>query len=644
MKALAFALLLATLMLLAAYASGDSEREYHLKLLAVSEDGSSGLTADMRVEIAQGAGKVFIEAEPVTKLDTRISTGIAKEIACESLGISDRCKGYDFFFRIRAKASLIGGPSAGAAAAALAAAAVDSLDINQSIAVTGTINSGGLIGEVGGLKQKIDAAAEAGIARVLIPLGERHFRPANKSGSIDLVEYGKSAGVDVVEVGDIREVLFHLTGKSYSEGEHSLDIDQSYSEKMSELAAGICGRSEALSSHLAQGNISSIKAELNVSGILGDAAFPEKVLEAASNMTKEGLKQEESGNHYSAASFCFGANVRYSYLSLLERNLSLPEAVQEINSVSGMIDNFEGKIPEPESIASLQVRGTVKDRLQEARQLLNLSSEDFGRQNLNDGLYRLAFAKERLGSAEAWNRFMGSHDSDYAIGEPALRTGCVTRLQEAEEYMQYLELYLPGVLKSAELSLVYSELKEKDYSACIFSASLVKAKTSAMLSALGGSENLTGLIDRKLEAAKRGIIRQARNREFPIVGYSYYEYASTLKATDQPSALLFSEYALELSNLNIYVDGSAKASVAPLQAAKAKRTYFAAFAAGFAAGLIVAAARASSARRLLRRKRKLIIIKGRRRQGSRMQEPNPGRPRREAGPPGQKEVIRTTLK
>jgi hypothetical protein len=39
---------------------------------------------------------------------------------------------------------------------------------------------------------------------------------------------------------------------------------------------------------------------------------------------------------------------------------------------------------------------------------------------------------------------------------------------------------------------------------------------------------------------------------FPILGYSYYEYAESLKEPDMYSALLYSEYALELSNLGMY--------------------------------------------------------------------------------------------
>ena len=36
------------------------------------------------------------------------------------------------------------------------------------------------------------------------------------------------------------------------------------------------------------------------------------------------------------------------------------------------------------------------------------------------------------------------------------------------------------------------------------------------------------------------------------MGYSYYEYAQSLREEDPFSALLFTEYALELSNLDIY--------------------------------------------------------------------------------------------
>ena len=45
---------------------------------------------------------------------------------------------------------------------------------------------------------------------------------------------------------------------------------------------------------------------------------------------------------------------------------------------------------------------------------------------------------------------------------------------------------------------------------------------------------------------------------FPIIGYSYFEYAKSLTETDNSSAFLFSEYALEFSGLDVYFEKSTK--------------------------------------------------------------------------------------
>ena len=234
--------------------SGSNEKEYGLKLLAVTEQGE-GLTAGLFLKLAPGTGNVFIQAEPVTKLDTRTSIRLAKETACQTIeAIAENCNKHDFFYRIEANASLVGGPSAGAAAAALTVAALDEAPINKSVAVTGTINSGGLVGQVGGLNDKIQAASAAGLTEALIPDGERYLKIFNDSSTtpgetrnntVDLVDYGKSLGVNVVEVSDIQEVLLHLTGRNYTTPEKNLEIDKHYSEVMDKLAGEICGRSQS---------------------------------------------------------------------------------------------------------------------------------------------------------------------------------------------------------------------------------------------------------------------------------------------------------------------------------------------------------------------------------------------------------------
>src|SRR3989344_5493554 len=124
--------------------------QHHLKLLAVEETptGYVGSDADLYLELKDGSGRVFLETTPLTKLDTQISTRFAKEIACDHFDLN--CDSYDFFYTINADSSIIGGPSAGAAIAALPTIAVLDLPYNQEITLTGTINSGGIIGPVGG--------------------------------------------------------------------------------------------------------------------------------------------------------------------------------------------------------------------------------------------------------------------------------------------------------------------------------------------------------------------------------------------------------------------------------------------------------------------------------------------------------------
>ncbi|MEK6901034.1 MAG: S16 family serine protease, partial [Nanoarchaeota archaeon] len=134
--------------------SAQNGKQYHLKLLAVQEEGTTyiGSNADLYLELKEGTGRVFLDTFPLTKADTQISTRFAKDIACTHFKLD--CDYYDFIFTIRATSNIVGGPSAGAAAAALTTIAVLDLPYTQDVAVTGTINSGGIIGPVGGVKEK----------------------------------------------------------------------------------------------------------------------------------------------------------------------------------------------------------------------------------------------------------------------------------------------------------------------------------------------------------------------------------------------------------------------------------------------------------------------------------------------------------
>ena len=192
-----------------------AQEPYHIKLLAVEEYNSTyvGSDADLYLELKEGSGRVFLDTFPFTKIDTQISTRFAKEIACSHFKLG--CNKYDFIYTIKAKANIIGGPSAGAAIAALTTIAVLDLNYDDQVAITGTINSGGIIGQVGGVKEKLQAASSMGLQKALIPKGSSAFseNPEDNKSSINLVEYARdNLSLETIEVIDLDEVVFHFTG------------------------------------------------------------------------------------------------------------------------------------------------------------------------------------------------------------------------------------------------------------------------------------------------------------------------------------------------------------------------------------------------------------------------------------------------
>src|SRR3989338_3071045 len=233
-------LLIAFLLAVPAVSAGQGT----IALLALieSDGNSTGTLASLDLETRSGAERVFLETVPLTKIATQISMRFAQQIACAEL--DKECTSTDFFYTIRATPGIVGGPSAGAAAAVLAAALLDSRTLDSSVGVTGTINSGGLIGPVGGLQQKIQAAAAGGLKKVLIPAGTAILKEDGKT--VSLVEYGKSVGIEVVEVSTLDDALQQFTGNGIVRAQTKFSIEPSYAALMKEIALDLCSRSSGI--------------------------------------------------------------------------------------------------------------------------------------------------------------------------------------------------------------------------------------------------------------------------------------------------------------------------------------------------------------------------------------------------------------
>ena len=546
-----FALFILILLLPCAYAASN-----HITLLTVAETTNKtisevGGTADLYLTIRQGKGAIFIDSFPLTRIDTQSSIRYANQIACDFL--QEDCTRYDFFYTIRADSSMMGGPSAGGAIAVLTVAVLDGQRIRQDTAMTGTINSGGILGPVAGITSKIDGAKNAGIKKVLIPalttkkeIGFENKTIHNAQGVTNKTNETKtnetnnrmnksvvqeplrngivqelSSGIDVIGVGTLEEALFEFTGKEYVHTLADIIVPKEYTTKMAVINEMICNRTTLLQTTIASRNIS-----------YNDTLNYTQRIERLQNRA------------YSKASLCFSQNVELNAL-LLNNSARRYSLQQELQT---KVKLFEATVLNKSiiTISDLETYAIVKERIEESRVFLE------GLNKSDPNPRELAYAEERLVSAQIWSTFFGMSGNTVLIDKAHLQKACLSKLAEAEERINYVRWYAPDLITMTAFEEAQSQ-SIKDPILCILSASQAKAQANLVANALSVEEqSVDALIEQKLLAAQIVVRKQQAKGFFPILGYSYTQYAEDLRVDAQYSALIFAEYALEISNLDIY--------------------------------------------------------------------------------------------
>lgn len=528
---------------------------YSIPLLAVSETdaGLKGSVAELQLQILPGSGRVFIDSFPFNEMDLQVSTRYAKDLACK---FSDTdCSGLDFFYTIRANASIVGGPSAGASIAFLTIAALEGLEYDPSIALTGTINAGYIVGPVGGLKEKIDAAANAGIKKVLIPLGEGS--QIVESSELNIIEYGKSKNVEVKEVFDLYDVVYEYSGKNLSTEATKPDPAE-FSKTMKTISDGLCEMAFQLNASLP----SSIP-----DSSLGMYEKSQQNLLLAVNETSK-------SNYYSAASFCFGSLNDLLTIQLELSNLSKQYLPVLISMTRGNAESLKSELQKDyKTLGDLQVYAAIIERIEEAElhleaaeELLNesinisilapLLEEKVDEIVYNGIINSIAYAINRIYSAELWQSFLGFDKQVVNLNEATLEQACVSKISEVTGILDYFSTSFPSLLEESRgiLKKAQDNREEGNYELCIYQASSAKAQLNNLMSSIYlPVEYYNKSIEGKIKAAEREIAEQQNKQSFPIMGYSYLEYSKTLyELGDLYSASLYADYALELSNLDVY--------------------------------------------------------------------------------------------
>lgn len=192
-------------------------------LAAVDQNGN-GVVTPLIVEVKPGDGKILTNIEKLLFwVDTQQSIQAAKDVAGNVTGIDTNR--YDIIYTVKSNATLVGGPSAGAALTVATIAALEKKQLKPDVMMTGTINPDGTIGEVGGVMEKAQAAKDLGIKIFLVPEGEgtqTYYKPeenctrranflfcTTKHNEVT-VNIGEDVGISVIEVGNVTDALKYM--------------------------------------------------------------------------------------------------------------------------------------------------------------------------------------------------------------------------------------------------------------------------------------------------------------------------------------------------------------------------------------------------------------------------------------------------
>jgi uncharacterized protein len=154
-----------------------------INALAVGPTGGAVLPIKVTL-LTPGDGRAYVAGVPEAGEGFGPSAQIALYVAARYSGRP--YTNYTALLRVLASDAQVGGPSASGYITVALFALMNNLTLRGDMAMTGIILPDGLVGPVGGVSQKVSAAAEKGIKTVL--------------------------GMRVVEIGTLEDAIYYLTG------------------------------------------------------------------------------------------------------------------------------------------------------------------------------------------------------------------------------------------------------------------------------------------------------------------------------------------------------------------------------------------------------------------------------------------------
>ncbi|MBI2665286.1 hypothetical protein HYX12_01530 [Candidatus Woesearchaeota archaeon] len=449
--------------------------------------------------------------------------------------------------------------------------------------ITGTINSGGIIGPVGGVKEKLIAASQNGLKKVLVASGTKEQLAADNSlnnkemvgdnltntanneatnssnpliqpnsivlptklnQSLNDTESSRNKpntinNLEIIEVINLDEVISQFSGVDLNHKELNITVDKEYSKIMQSLQMLLCSRTEQLEKELREERI----------------IVPSNLTEEIEKKKKAAFNATASEDYYSAASMCFSNNINLKEEFYKQKKLS-PGAYQRLfNIIELKINALKNRLNNEtiNTISDLQASMIVKERISDAEKQIE---QFYTKPESRDTVFStLAYAKERYFSAVSWMEFLDMPGKKFIFNPENIKESCMEKISESEERHQYATLYLgeTNLLSIREkIDSARKALSETEPALCLIMASQAKAEANAILSSMGLEEkDLDKFLQSKQKAVERVIAENSAEGIFPILGYSYYRY-SQAQEQNKFHSLLYLEYALEMSDLQMY--------------------------------------------------------------------------------------------
>ncbi|MFH1785740.1 MAG: ATP-dependent protease LonB [Candidatus Micrarchaeota archaeon] len=167
--------------------------------LAVLGDSRAGLVLPIVAEATPAASKSEGKVIATGKLGVIAKEAVDNVSAIFKKYIGTTIAKKDLHIQFLQTYEGVEGDSASISTAVAVISALASIPVEQSVAMTGSIDVRGRVLPVGGITSKIEAAIEAGIKKILIP----------KANARDVYAKVRKRGIEIVEVDNITQVLEH---------------------------------------------------------------------------------------------------------------------------------------------------------------------------------------------------------------------------------------------------------------------------------------------------------------------------------------------------------------------------------------------------------------------------------------------------